>query len=118
VKQLSIFGRGRRNRFGNSQTLCFLGTLQYLGLHINAITSICLIISIGLLVDFVVHVLWVSSALIFLTLCELKIGLARSTEFCSFLTRFPDTSDTMNLLKKPEMEKYEIPLRLWEPPSW
>lgn len=34
-----------------------LGTLQFAGLHINAVTYICLVISIGLLVDFIVHVL-------------------------------------------------------------
>ncbi|CAB9526306.1 Pick type protein homolog 1B [Seminavis robusta] len=34
-----------------------LGTLQWAGLHINAVTYICLVISIGLMVDFIVHVL-------------------------------------------------------------
>lgn len=34
-----------------------LGTLQFAGLYINAVTYICLVISIGLLVDFIVHVL-------------------------------------------------------------
>lgn len=34
-----------------------LGTLQFAGLYINAVTYVCLVISIGLLVDFIVHVL-------------------------------------------------------------
>ena len=34
-----------------------LGTLQWAGMHINAVTYICLVISIGLMVDFIVHVL-------------------------------------------------------------
>lgn len=34
-----------------------LGTLQWAGLHINAVTYICLVISIGLMVDFIVHIL-------------------------------------------------------------
>lgn len=34
-----------------------LGTLQWAGLHINAVTYVCLTISIGLLVDFIMHVL-------------------------------------------------------------
>ena len=34
-----------------------LGTLQFAGLHINPLVCICLITSIGLLVDFVMHVL-------------------------------------------------------------
>lgn len=33
------------------------GTLQIAGLHINVVTYICLVISIGLLVDFIMHVL-------------------------------------------------------------
>jgi len=34
-----------------------LGTLQMLGLRINVVTYVCLVISIGLLVDFIMHVL-------------------------------------------------------------
>lgn len=34
-----------------------LGTLQFAGMHINPLVCICLITSIGLLVDFVMHVL-------------------------------------------------------------
>lgn len=34
-----------------------LGTLQLAGLHINAVTYVCLTVSIGLLVDFIMHVL-------------------------------------------------------------
>lgn len=34
-----------------------LGTLQLAGMYINAVTYICLVISIGLMVDFIVHVL-------------------------------------------------------------
>lgn len=34
-----------------------LGTLQWAGMYINAVTYICLVISIGLMVDFIVHVL-------------------------------------------------------------
>jgi len=43
-------------------TICILyvdllGTLQFAGLHINAVTYVCLTVSIGLLVDFIMHVL-------------------------------------------------------------
>lgn len=34
-----------------------LGTLQLAGLHINAVTYVCLTISIGLLVDFLMHIM-------------------------------------------------------------
>ena len=34
-----------------------LGTLQLAGLHINAVTYVCLTVSIGLLVDFIMHIL-------------------------------------------------------------
>lgn len=34
-----------------------LGTLQLAGLHVNAVTYVCLVISIGLMVDFIIHVL-------------------------------------------------------------
>ncbi|CAB9514752.1 Pick C1-like protein 1 [Seminavis robusta] len=34
-----------------------LGTLQFAGLHINAVTYVCLTISIGLLVDFLMHIM-------------------------------------------------------------
>ncbi|CAB9522251.1 Pick C1-like protein 1 [Seminavis robusta] len=37
--------------------ICLLGTIQYVGLYINAVSCICLVISIGLLVDFIVHIL-------------------------------------------------------------
>ena len=34
-----------------------LGTLQLCGLHINVVTYVCLVVSIGLLVDFIMHIL-------------------------------------------------------------
>jgi len=34
-----------------------LGTMQVAGLHINAVTYVCLVISIGLIVDFLMHIL-------------------------------------------------------------
>lgn len=34
-----------------------LGTLQFLGLHINSMTFVCIVISVGLLVDFFMHIL-------------------------------------------------------------
>lgn len=37
--------------------LILLGTLQYCGVHINAVTYVLIVISIGLLVDFVMHIL-------------------------------------------------------------
>ena len=33
------------------------GTLQFAGLYINVVTYVCLVISIGLLVDFLMHIL-------------------------------------------------------------
>ena len=38
-------------------TRASLGTLQFSGLHINPLTYVCLVLSIGLLVDFNVHIL-------------------------------------------------------------
>ncbi|CAB9507719.1 Pick C1-like protein 1 [Seminavis robusta] len=35
----------------------FLGTLQFFGLHINGIFYICVVVSVGLLVDFLLHIL-------------------------------------------------------------
>ena len=35
-----------------------LGVLQLAGLHINALSYVCLVMSIGLLVDFIVHILF------------------------------------------------------------
>jgi len=34
-----------------------LGTLQLSGLHVNVVTYVCLVVSIGLLVDFIMHIL-------------------------------------------------------------
>ena len=34
-----------------------LGTIRYMGLFINPLTYICVVVSIGLLVDFLIHIL-------------------------------------------------------------
>lgn len=41
----------------NTFLLAVSGTMQVAGLHINAVTYVCLVISIGLIVDFLMHIL-------------------------------------------------------------
>jgi len=57
-----------------------LGSLNFLGLHINGITYVCVVVSIGLLVDFLIHVL--------LRYYECKPGLTRDE-------RVKETLETM-----------------------
>jgi len=40
-----------------SSSLILTGTLQFFGLHINGIFYICVVVSVGLLVDFLLHIL-------------------------------------------------------------
>ena len=84
----------------NTSHLSATGTLELAGLHINVVTYVCLVISIGLLVDFLMHIRKYKAMLL-----PSKVRFWAQNSSSKPLLNNAQFSDSTNLLAKQERLK-------------